>query len=142
MAEPGVDLVHRFGETLLELLRLGAENGCNGCTSADQQTKKQRKNYGHSDRPRDASLLEPVRSLREREPEQHPEKKEKDHRVCDPEQPNSDVESEYQRKDANYVARWKSDRVAGIHYVEAKVTRVIASLVPLHAGRTARSGEL
>jgi hypothetical protein len=47
--------------------------------------------------------------------EEHPEEKEKDHWVRDPEQPDSDIESEYQREDADDIARRQADWFPVIH---------------------------
>src|SRR5881275_835264 len=66
MAEPGVELVHRLGESHLELARLGAQNRRHPRPGTSQQPEERGKNYRDADGARDSSFLEPVDALSER----------------------------------------------------------------------------
>ena len=115
MAEPGVDLVQRLGKSLLQLFRLGSKNGRHPDAAANEKAQKQRKNYSHAEPARDAALLEPVRSLGDRESEQHAEEEEEDYGMRDPEQAEGDIETEYERKNSYDFARRDPNRFAGWH---------------------------
>src|SRR6267378_2889606 len=93
--KPGIDFVHRLGKPLLELFRLSAKNRRHPDPAANEESKKHRKNYRDADPARDAAFLEPVRSLGDRESEQHAEEEEEDYGVRDPQQADGDVEPEY-----------------------------------------------
>jgi hypothetical protein len=94
MAEPGVELVHRFGESYLELARLGAQDRRHPRTRPDQYPEKRAKDYRDANGAGDSSFLEPVGALSEGKSEQNSQEEKEEYRVGDPDKTDQDVEAE------------------------------------------------
>ena len=116
VSQPGIDFVHRLGQLLLELSRLGAKDRRHPRTGASEQAEKCRKNYGDAESARNTTALQPIRALGKRQTEQNPEEKEEDDGVRGPQQPNQNVEAENDCQYADDVAcRWQAQRLPDLH---------------------------
>jgi hypothetical protein len=94
---------------------LSAKNRRHADAAADEKPKKYRKNHCDTDPAWNATFLQPIRSLGDRESEEHAEEEEEDYGVRDPEQADGDVEAEYERDYSHDFARRDPNLFAGGH---------------------------